>query len=51
MSVRGAAAFAAGSGERYALGAMAMGATPEQAVQVAAGFCRYTGGDITVLRR
>ncbi len=48
-SARFADMFAAGSGERYALGAMASGSSPEEAVRIAAKFCRGTGGDITVL--
>lgn len=43
--------WADGSGQDYALGAMQVGATPEQAVRAAMVWDRYTGGDITVLRR
>lgn len=43
--------WAAGSGGDYALGAMAMGATAEQAVQAAIKHSTGSGGDITVLRR
>ena len=42
---------ATGSGAEYAMGAMAMGASPEQAVAVAMQFDTATGGEITVLRR
>lgn len=42
--------FAHGSGAEIALGAMAMGATAEQAIRVAAAFDNCTGGPITVLR-
>lgn len=50
-SARFAKFFAAGSGERYALGAMASGKSAAEAVAIAARFCRGTGGEITVLRR
>lgn len=43
--------YAMGSGSEYATGAMAMGATPEQAVRIAMRFDTKTGGEITVLRR
>jgi len=43
--------FAYGSGADIALGAMAMGATAEEAVRVAAKFDTGTGGEVTVLRR
>lgn len=43
--------YSTGSGMDYALGAMAMGATAEEAVRVAARFDNSTGGEITVLRR
>jgi hypothetical protein len=42
--------YSTGSGMDYALGAMAMGATAEAAVRIAAQFDTCTGGDITVLR-
>lgn len=42
--------YATGSGMDYALGAMAMGASAEEAVRVAARFDSSTGGRITVLR-
>ena len=41
--------MAAGSGNEIALGAMAMGATAEQAVEIAARFDVYTGGKIETL--
>lgn len=41
--------FASGSGYELALGAMAMGATARQAVEVAARFDVYTGGRISTL--
>lgn len=43
--------WALGSGEHFALGAMAMGATAEEAVRVTATWDLATGGDITVLHR
>jgi ATP-dependent HslUV protease subunit HslV len=43
--------FAFGSGADYALGAMEMGATAEQAVAAAIKFDTNSGGPITVLRR
>lgn len=43
--------FAYGSGSNLALGAMAQGATAEEAVKAAAMLDTNTGGDITVLRR
>lgn len=42
--------FAAGSGCDYAYGAMAMGATAEEAVRAAIRFDVGCGGEITVLR-
>lgn len=39
--------YAIGSGSHLALGAMFMGATPAQAVEVAANFDLHTGGSIT----
>jgi hypothetical protein len=41
--------WALGSGENYALGAMEMGATAEQAVRVAMKHDRHSGGEVTVL--
>ena len=41
--------YAIGSGGPYAMGAMAMGATPEQAVAIAARFDPNTGGDIEAI--
>lgn len=41
---------AIGSGAQLALGAMAAGATAEEAVHIAKGIDCYTGGEITVLR-
>ncbi|MDX0180849.1 hypothetical protein GOC16_08285 [Sinorhizobium meliloti] len=41
--------YAVGSGKRLALGAMAFGATADQAVNCAAKHCVQTGGDVTVL--
>lgn len=40
-----------GSGSQFAEGAMAMGATAEQAVRVAMLFDTKSGGEVTVLRR
>lgn len=42
--------YATGSGMDYALGAMAMGASAEEAVRVAMRFDNCTGGEVTVLR-
>jgi ATP-dependent HslUV protease subunit HslV len=42
--------YAIGSGCEYATGAMAMGATAEQAVRVAIKHDVRSGGDVTVLR-
>lgn len=42
--------FAIGSGGPYALGAMAMGATPEEAVAIASRFDPATGPEIEVLQ-
>lgn len=39
-----------GSGCEFAIGAMAMGATAEQAVEVASRFCLHTGGPVDTLR-
>lgn len=41
--------YAIGSGGPYAMGAMAMGATPEEAVAIAARFDPNTGGEVEVL--
>lgn len=41
--------FAIGSGGPYAMGAMAMGATPEEAVAIAARFDPGTGGEVEVM--
>jgi ATP-dependent protease HslVU (ClpYQ) peptidase subunit len=38
--------YAIGSGGPYAMGAMAMGATPEEAVAIASRFDPGTGGDV-----
>jgi ATP-dependent HslUV protease subunit HslV len=43
--------YALGSGCEYAIGAMEMGASAEQAVGVAMKHATETGGEITVLRR
>ena len=43
--------YATGSGGDIATGALAMGATAEEAVRVASRFDTATGGEITVLRR
>lgn len=40
--------YAVGSGAPYALGAMAMGASPEEAVAIAARFDPNTGGELEV---
>lgn len=40
-----------GTGGEIALGAMAAGKTPEEAVRIASRFDKSTGGEITVLRR
>lgn len=42
--------YAVGSGGPYALGAMAMGASPEEAVAIAARFDPNTGGEVEVLK-
>jgi hypothetical protein len=42
--------YTLGSGEQYAMGALAMGATAEEAVRVAMRFDVSTGGEITVLK-
>ena len=42
--------FAIGSGSDYALGALAAGATSEQAVEIATRFDENTGGGIDTLR-
>lgn len=42
--------YAKGSGAAFALGAMAHGASAEEAVRAAMQLDLYTGGDITVLR-
>lgn len=42
--------YAVGSGAPYALGAMAMGASPEEAVAIAARFDPNTGGEVEVLK-
>lgn len=44
-------AWSMGSGGDIALGAMEAGATPEEAVRIAARRDLYTGGETTVLRR
>jgi len=41
---------AIGSGNQYALGAMAMGAGPERAVEIASELDVWSGGGVTVLR-
>lgn len=41
--------FAVGSGAEIAIGAMAMGASAEQAVKIAAMYDTQTGGKVTVL--
>lgn len=43
--------IAIGSGEQFALGAMAMGATAEEAVEAAIRLDPWSDGEITVLRR
>lgn len=43
--------WAAGSGERFALGAMAHGASAEEAVKAAIAHDTVSGGEVTVLRR
>lgn len=42
--------YAVGSGADFALGAMAMGATAEQAIEVASSLDPHTGGTVTALR-
>lgn len=42
--------FAIGSGEDYAVGALRMGATAEEAVEVGMEFDPWTGGDVVRLR-
>ena len=41
--------YAIGSGAQLAIGALEMGATPKQAVEIAAKHDNYTGGQITTL--
>lgn len=41
--------YAIGSGSGYALGAMAMGATPKQAIKIAADYDPGTGSDVQTL--
>ena len=41
--------FAMGSGEKFAYGAMAVGATPKEAIEAASRFDPYTGGEIQVV--
>lgn len=43
--------YAAGSGREIALGALAVGASAEEAVRAASRHDTHTGGEITVLRR
>lgn len=43
--------FAIGSGDQFALGAMAMGATAEEAVQAAIGLDPWSSGPVTILSR
>lgn len=45
-STNSARIYSIGSGSSYALGALGCGATPGQAVEVAAYFDSFTGGDI-----
>lgn len=47
----GLAFWADGSGADYALGAMQMGATADEAVRAAMAWDRATGGDVMVIRR
>jgi len=42
--------YAVGSGRELAMGAMAFGATPEEAIAVAAEYDVYTGGRVVSLR-
>lgn len=42
---------ATGSGLQYALGALEMGATAKQAVEIAKKRCPYTGGKVVVKKR
>jgi len=42
--------FAMGSGAEYAMGAMAMGATPIQAVKIAMKYDIYTGGKVRTMK-
>jgi len=42
---------ATGSGRDYALGALEMGATAKQAVEIAKKRCPYTGGKVVVKKR
>lgn len=51
VSIVRAPFYACGSGRDVALGAMAHGATAEQAVQAAISLDIYSGGEITVLTR
>lgn len=46
-----AAYFAIGSGDQFALGAMAVGASAKKAIEAAATLDPWTGGEITVIRQ
>jgi len=48
---RGLPFWADGSGQDYALGAMQVGASPEQAVRAAMVWDLHTGGDVVTVRR
>jgi ATP-dependent protease HslVU (ClpYQ) peptidase subunit len=41
--------YAIGSGAHYAIGALAMGAAPKRAVEIAMDWDNFTGGKINVL--
>jgi hypothetical protein len=41
--------YAIGSGAEYAMGAMAMGASPAQAIEVASRLDQHTGGPVIIL--
>jgi hypothetical protein len=43
--------YATGSGGQLALGALAMGATPEEAIKVASKYDAYTGHGVQVWRK
>jgi ATP-dependent HslUV protease subunit HslV len=51
MTQEGCEFYALGSGSRIAYGALAAGASAEEAVRIAARYDTSTGGEVVVLRR